>query len=113
MGEAALVFNPAPGLYFTGVDMIRNLILAPVIDLSLEEQETYHRKLWIKPVESFFSGPDSSSEFNKTLNEFVTEKTKDLKHQSKAEVTYSAALSGSKFMSPDSKVRFRKCRHWL
>merc|ERR1712218_715898 len=42
LGEAALVFNPAPGLFFTGVDMIRNLILAPVIDRSLEEQEEYH-----------------------------------------------------------------------
>ena len=45
LGEAALVFNPAPGLFFTGVDMIRNLILAPVIDRSLEEQEEYHRTL--------------------------------------------------------------------
>ena len=104
LGEAALVFNPAPGLFFTGVDMIRNLILAPVIDLSLQEQEDFHRSLWLDPVESFFSGQENSAEFNKTLNEFVTERTKKSEHKSKGELTYTAALNGSKFLSPDSKL---------
>jgi len=104
LGEAALVFNPAPGLFFTGVDMVRNLILAPVIDLSLAEQETYHRKLWLDPVESFFRGPDTSADFNKTLNEFITEKTKKLKNKSKAETTYEAAVTGSKVVSSESKL---------
>ena len=106
LGEAALVFNPAPGLFFTGVDMVRNLILAPVIDLSLDQQENYHRTLWLDPVESFFSGQENSAltEFNKTLNEFVTERTKKSEHKSKGEITYTAALNGSKFLSPESKL---------
>ena len=104
LGEAALVFNPTPGLYFTGVDMVRNLLLAPVIDLSLAEQELQHRKLWLDPIESFFLGPESSADFNQTLNEFVTEKTSQLKQKSKAEKTYEAALNGSKFMSPEGKL---------
>ena len=104
LGEAALVFNPAPGLFFTGVDMIRNLILAPVIDRSLEEQEEYHRTLWLEAVESFFPGQENSAEFNKALNEFVTERTKKSDHKSKGEITYAAALNGSKFLSPESKL---------
>ena len=104
LGEAALVFNPAPGLFFTGVDMIRNLILAPVIDCSLEEQEEYHRTLWLEAVESFFPGQENSAEFNKALNEFVTERTKKSEHKSKGEITYAAALNGSKFLSSDSKL---------
>ena len=98
------MFNPAPGLFFTGVDMIRNLILAPVIDRSLEEQEEYHRSLWLDPVESFFPGQENSTEFNKTLNEFVTERTEKSEHKSQGEITYAAALKGSKFLSPESKL---------
>ena len=104
LGEAALVFNPAPGLFFTGVDMVRNLLLAPVIDLSLDQQENYHRSLWLDPVESFFPGQENSADFNKTLNEFVTERTKKSEHKSKGEITYTAALNGSKFLSPESKL---------
>ena len=84
--------------------MIRNLILAPVIDRSLEEQEEYHRSLWLDPVESFFPGQENSAEFNKTLHEFVTERTKKSEHKSKGEITYAAALNGSKFLSSDSKL---------
>ena len=104
LGEAALVFNPAPGLFFTGVDMIRNLILAPVIDLSMEQQEEFHKTLWLDPVESFFPGQENSAEFNKTLNEFVTERTKKSEEKSKGELTYEAAVKGSKFLSPESRL---------
>ena len=38
------------------------------------------------------------------MNEFVTEKTSQLKQKSKAEKTYEAALNGSKFMSPEGKL---------
>ena len=37
-GEASLLHNPAPGIFFTAVDMVRNLLLAPTMDLNLADQ---------------------------------------------------------------------------
>jgi len=59
-GEAALVFNPAPGLFFTAVDMIRNLLVSPILTLSMAQQEDLFQELWCRPVESFFSGIKSN-----------------------------------------------------
>ena len=33
-GEASLLFNPSPGVYFTATDMARNLLLSPGVNLN-------------------------------------------------------------------------------
>ena len=33
-GEASLLFNPSPGVYFTATDMARNLLLSPGVNFN-------------------------------------------------------------------------------
>lgn len=47
----SLLWNPAPGVKFRASDMCRNLILSPLMDRDLPEQEAMYRKLWIEPLE--------------------------------------------------------------
>jgi len=95
-GEAALVFNPAPGLFFTAVDMIRNLLVSPILTLSMAQQEELFQELWCRPVESFFRGPGTLDSFNTALNQFVVAKAEKLQFVSQGEKSYMAALSGIK-----------------
>ena len=94
MGEAALVFNPAPGLYFTAVDMIRNQLLAPIMNKSLQEQEDLFREIWCAPIESFFlkSNKLDIDKFNECLDDYVQQKAAQYNHVSKAETSYLAAV---------------------
>ncbi len=50
-GEAALLFNPSPGVDFSAADLERNLLLASVAGRSLSEQERFYREKWLEPLE--------------------------------------------------------------
>jgi len=106
LGEAAELFNPAPGIFFTSVDMIRNLLLAPILSTSMKEQNSMFKEIWSDPIESFFLkyGPKNIEIFNKCLEDYVKEKSEKLQHVSKAEKTYLKVLSGMKSASPQSKM---------
>merc|ERR1712126_101625 len=106
LGEGALVFNPAPGLFFTAVDMIRNVLLSPIMSKTMAEQEKLFLSLWSDPVESFFRGNDQENldKFNKYLHQFVTQESEKRKYVSKAESTYIAAMEGMKSVSPKSRM---------
>merc|ERR1712126_684577 len=106
LGGGALVFNPAPGLFFTAVDMIRNVLLSPIMSKTMAEQEKLFLSLWSDPVESFFRGNDQENldKFNKYLHQFVTQESEKRKYVSKAESTYIAAMEGMKSVSPKSRM---------
>ena len=102
-GEAALVFNPTPGNYFTAVDMARNLLLSPTMDQSIQDQETFYRKYWLDPVEANFAGQHQLHRFNQCLADFVKMKTENISHTSVAESTYMKMVKVSTSISPKGK----------
>jgi len=88
MGEAALLFNPTPGIDFTAVDLARNLLLAPTMNESIEEQEKFFRQHWLAPIEASFAEHNQLGKFNDFLTSFVKSKTQKMAHVSAAETTY-------------------------
>jgi len=107
-GEAALCFNPAPGLFFTSVDMVRNLLVSPIMSYPLADQESLFQELWCLPIESYFLGSDfneSLEKFNQTLHQFSHEKAESSGHVSKAEKTYLQVLSSRGMNHASAKTR--------
>ena len=45
-GEASLLFNPSPGVYFTATDMARNLLLSPGVTF----HQSFKYFLWCQVV---------------------------------------------------------------
>ena len=84
-GEASLLYNPTPGVYFTAVDMARNLLLSPMMSESIADQERFYRQHWLEPIESCFA---TSAVFNLALSEFIKLKCVDLTHESDSEKAY-------------------------
>jgi len=50
-GMGALLFNPSPGLDFQSFDLVRNLLMAPIMNEPLAVQEDYHFRWWLQPIE--------------------------------------------------------------
>ena len=67
----ALLHNPAPGVAFRAADLLRNLMLAPSMRLSLQEQEILYRQRWLEPFERANGG---SSRLDPILEAFIEEK---------------------------------------
>ena len=104
-GEASLLYNPTPGVYFTAVDMARNLLLSPMMSESIADQERFYRQNWLEPIESCFA---TSAVFNLALSEFIKLKCVDLTHESESEkayVQYSNAATAS--LSSQSRENIR------
>ncbi len=88
-GEAAMLYNPSPGVDFTCADLVRNLVLASVADRSIREQELFHETQWLKPVERHFRDPEKLSG---VIAEFVAAsgfkaETRTERHVSELETT--------------------------
>merc|ERR1719273_3097161 len=77
-GMGALLHNPSPGEYFTGGDLVRNLVLAAVANKDLETQEQFYFQYWLRPIEEKVTG---------TVTEFVNKFVEkfDIKHECKTE----------------------------
>ena len=80
--EGALVFNPNPGVDFTCGDLVRNLMLASVMNKNIDEQENFHKHMWLNRVESAFPSGDTEA-FGLALSKFVS--MKNPKHISSLE----------------------------
>ena len=57
----SLLFNPSPGINFTGVDLARNLLLSPVMNETIETQQEFYHNHWLHPIESNFSNQSGES----------------------------------------------------
>ena len=57
----SLLFNPSPGINFTGVDLARNLLLSPVMNETIETQQDFYHNHWLYPIESNFSNQSGES----------------------------------------------------
>jgi len=99
-GEASLLFNPTPGNYFTAVDMIRNLLVSPTMELSFEEQEKFYRDHWLQPIENSFKGDNQLESFNTCLQEFINSKKELSNFSSEGELTYLKMMKASTSLSP-------------
>ena len=73
MGEGALLYNPTPGVAFTAADLVRNLIMASVIQDTLERQESFYRHKWLFPIEKKCLGPEH---LTKVIHHYVEQQTK-------------------------------------
>ena len=51
MGEASLLFDPHPGVDFSAIDLVRNLLLSGYMENTLAEQEKVLKELWLDPLE--------------------------------------------------------------
>jgi hypothetical protein len=68
LGISIEVHNPTPGRWLAVSDLARNLLLAPFLDLSMEEMESVLSEHWL-PLEEQFDGPHAFDHF---LRGFVT-----------------------------------------
>jgi len=103
-GEAALVYNAAPGVFFTGADMVRNLMLAPIMNKSLENQEEFYRQHWLLPLERRVG--DQAS-LNQLLVQFLAATTNESnRFVSTAEETAEKALKSSS-ITPEGQANIR------
>lgn len=71
-GEAAMLYNPTPGIDFCGSDLVRNLVLSSMMGKTLAEQEEFYRERWLFPVEKSIEG--GPPELTLAIGEFVDEK---------------------------------------
>jgi len=103
-GEAALVYNAAPGVFFTGADMVRNLMLAPIMNQNLEEQEEFYRRHWLLPLERRVGDQTS---LNQMLVQFLAATTNESnRFVSAAEETAEKALKSSS-ITPEGQANIR------
>jgi hypothetical protein len=63
----SLLHNPAPGIRFLAIDLVRNLLISPIISLPQIEQESFYNLHWL-PLENRF---ENASLFDKFLAQFV------------------------------------------
>eukprot|EP00419_Tripos_fusus_P006267 CAMPEP_0172678870 /NCGR_PEP_ID=MMETSP1074-20121228/15681_1 /TAXON_ID=2916 /ORGANISM="Ceratium fusus, Strain PA161109" /LENGTH=428 /DNA_ID=CAMNT_0013496965 /DNA_START=55 /DNA_END=1338 /DNA_ORIENTATION=- len=68
LGVSLEVHNPTPGRWLAVSDLARNLLLAPFLDVSMEEMESVLREHWL-PLEEQFDG---THDFDHFLKRFVT-----------------------------------------
>lgn len=68
IGSAMEIHNPTPGRWLAVSDLVRNLLLAPFLDLSMEEMESVLNEHWL-PLEEQFDGPQA---FDLFVKRFVT-----------------------------------------
>ena len=69
MGEASLLFDPHPGVDFSAIDLVRNLLLSGYMENTLEEQEQVLKDLWLDPLEI----PHKADKLKKILASFIEE----------------------------------------
>lgn len=70
-GMGALLYNAAPGVKFSATDLIRNLLLAPmVMSEGLSKQEHFHRQYWLQPIEQKVGA--SVIQFEQFLRSFLS-----------------------------------------
>ena len=102
-GEAALVENKFPGVFFSGADLVRNLVLAPTMGWRMEEQEQFHLEHWLRPVEQRLV---DGATLNTVLAKFVD--TQPTEHCGSFEKQAEPFLKGTKVsMSPEGKRHIR------
>lgn len=56
------ISNPSPGVWLTVADLLRNLLLAPLLDRPVSEMESILRRVWL-PLELRFDSPPSFDAF--------------------------------------------------
>eukprot|EP01108_Squamamoeba_japonica_P002971 TRINITY_DN248_c0_g1_i3.p1 TRINITY_DN248_c0_g1~~TRINITY_DN248_c0_g1_i3.p1 ORF type:complete len:345 (-),score=162.31 TRINITY_DN248_c0_g1_i3:35-1069(-) len=99
LSAGALLFNPSPGRDMHACDLVRNMILAPFMDDSLDAQEHLMRSRWIQPIELPCDGrPERIDKviaavvFGREFAESQTEQT--LKQTARMPIFASQDLSG-------------------
>lgn len=95
-GEAALLYNPTPGEAFRASDMVRNLMLASVVDQPMEWQEQFYQDKWINGIENK-SGGEDPKELNVKILAFVHSHCLDnneVRHKSQMEKTVDKLTKG-------------------
>merc|ERR1712194_674821 len=70
MGEAALLMNPCPGIKLAASDLVRNLVLAPLLSMGTDSIDDVMREHWL-PLESKF---ENTIKFNEFLQRFVDQR---------------------------------------
>ena len=101
-GEASLVENKTPGVFFSGADLVRNLVLSPTLAWGMAEQEEFHHTHWLLPLERRLGDPDT---LNTVLSEFVA--ASHAKLVSSFETTSELMLKSSKSISPKGQQHIR------
>jgi len=91
----SLLHNPAPGVPFRAADLLRNLVLAPSMRLSLQEQELLYRKHWLEPFERANGG---AAKLDPILDAFLAKKVDP--HRSKRHVSSLEHFAVSFLSSP-------------
>lgn len=51
------------------MDLVRNLVLAPFMNLPREEQEAHHQSMWMEPIEAHFRA--TSQDHLRAMDEFL------------------------------------------
>ena len=51
MGEASILYNSTPGVDFSAIDLVRNLLLSGYMDKPLAVQEKVLKEQWLEPLE--------------------------------------------------------------
>lgn len=68
MGMSAFLKNDRPGARFAATDLVRNLLMAPFMDRSLEAQEAVYRTHWQEPLEMKFG---SAAAFGSAMESYI------------------------------------------
>jgi len=67
----SLLYNPNPGVKFRAMDLVRNCLLAPIMNQPREQQEAHHHEFWLNPIETPVTAVDGPSGFDLFLVHFL------------------------------------------
>jgi hypothetical protein len=93
-GEGALLENKTPGVFFSGADMVRNLVLSPTMAMDMAEQEEFHLQHWLRPLERRLGDAES---LELLLEQFVARHTTE--HVSGCESSVEQMLRSNRVSS--------------
>lgn len=102
------MFNPHPGIKFYASDLVRNLILYPIVDsCSTSIQRKLHQELWLEPIEMRYAGPSEIDDaFESYLNWCAGPDGDPERHRSENEVSIRKVCDAPT-VSKDTSKRLR------
>jgi len=85
-----MIHNPTPGEALGCCDLVRNLLLSPMLNKPIKEQEHFYLDDWILPLERKFSSRDI---FNTALKRYALDRRQHVETQSAFEKSLVVGFS--------------------
>jgi len=95
-GAGLMVHNSSPGMTLFTCDLVRNHVLAPLLNKTLQFQEEFYLKEWLLPLESRFK---DRAQWNAAVKRYTLERRKLVQNgdESEFETTFETTFGKVKF----------------